>query len=82
MEDEEVEKLNKMYENKELALKRMKFKMIEKRHNFAGKAFISFSTEDGIFFFVSIFLNSFRLTLNLFFNINFNSFLKEVCVNF
>lgn len=47
LEDEEVHKLNTLYENKELALKKLKFKMIEQRHNFAGKAFVSFSNEDG-----------------------------------
>ena len=47
LEDEEIHKLNKMYENKELALKKLKFKMIEQRQNFAGKAFVSFNNEDG-----------------------------------
>ena len=63
LEDEEVHKLNKMYENKELALKKLKFKMIEQRQNFAGKAFVSFNNEDGkrkilIFIFLILFFLS------------------------
>ena len=51
LEDAEIHKLNKIFETKELELEKLKFKMIEKKANFAGKAFVSFNTEDGILIF-------------------------------
>lgn len=59
LEDAEIHKINKFFEKKELDLRKMKFKMIERREGFAGKAFVSFNKEDGNFFFSQSFKNIF-----------------------
>lgn len=81
LEDDEVHKLNKMYENKELALKKMKFKMIEQRHNFAGKAFVSFSNEDGNkkIKFVKIYDVILKMKIDYYFFMFENLFLLKIC---